>query len=344
MKKVLKWAGITVLALAGIYFLIALFAPSHYKVERTRTLAASPEAVYSQISQLKNWNAWSAWARMDSTTVYTYEGTDGAVGSVMKWKGDPEKTGEGIMEITELVPNAKIAYKLTFVDWNSVSTGAFTLTALGDSTRVNWTNEGDIPFLMRTLSLLFMDMDAMMGPDFEKGLKNLDDLLATMTPAFPEIPDYEIQQLTLPAAHYIGVRFDTLITAVDSTLFSSAYGQLGVYSAENKLEMTGAPVCITYKWDETAGRCELVAAFPVALNAKPAKQNGIESIQLQGGNALLIDYYGRYDNIWMAHMAMDKYMLEHSLKASVSIEEYVTDPTTVPTYDSVLTKLYYVLE
>src|SRR5688572_1315206 len=141
MKKVLKWVGISLLALVGIYFLIALFAPSHYKVERSRSMAASPAVVYTQISNLKNWDFWSPWARMDSTAKYTYEGTDGAVGSIMRWKGDPEKTGEGSIEITELIPNEKISYKLTFVDWSSVSHGAFVLAANGDSTTVNWTNE-----------------------------------------------------------------------------------------------------------------------------------------------------------------------------------------------------------
>jgi len=343
MKKFFKWLIISLLVIVGLYFIIALFAPSTYKVERSKTMSASPEIIYSQISHLKNWELWTEWARKDTTTVNTYEGNDGEVGSIMRWKS--KNMGEGNVEITELVPNEKIAYKLTFIDWNSVSTGAFTIAPAGDSSKVSWSNEGEIAFMMRTMFLFMGGMDAMMGPDFEKGLANLDVLTSTMKPEpqEPVLPDYVISTITLPAAHYIGIRFDTLISAVDSTLFSTAYGELAVYAAENKIEMVGAPVCITYSWDQVNGRCEIVAAFPVPLTTK-APKGKIESIKTIPAEALWLDYYGEYMNIWMAHMAMDNYMKANSLKSKMSIEEYVTDPHTVPSYDSVLTKLYYVLE
>jgi hypothetical protein len=125
MKKFFKWFFITLLVLTGLYLSLDLFAPSNYKVERNKTILAPADAIYPHISNLKNWNSWSAWARMDSTAVYTYEGTDGAVGSVMKWKGDPEKVGEGMMELTELIPNQKVSYKLTFVDYGMTSSVKF---------------------------------------------------------------------------------------------------------------------------------------------------------------------------------------------------------------------------
>lgn len=342
MKKFFKWLVISIVTIVGLYFIIALFAPSTYKVERTKNMIASPEIVYHQISNVKNWNSWTAWARMDSTMVHKFEGMDGAVGSSMHWKG--EEMGEGKVELTELIQNEKIGYKLTFIDWNSVSTGTFTISAAGDSTNVSWTNEGDIPFMMRTMALFMGGMDAMMGPDFESGLKNLDELTRDMKPVGPEIPVYEISTVSFPESQYIGIRFDTLISAVDSNLFSSAYGQIGAYLAENKIEMTGAPVCITYVWDDVNGRCELVAAIPVPKNPTMKKDLTIEYISFLATDALLTDYYGDYMNIWMAHMSMEEYRVKNNLKTTVSIEEYVTDPTTVSTYDSVLTKLYYLIE
>lgn len=344
MKKFLKWTLITLLSLVGIYCLIALFGASTYKVERKKDMTAPVEIIYSQISHLKNWNSWTAWATMDTNAVWTFGGTDGEVGSSMTWKGDPEKVGEGKIVLTELIPNEKIGYELTFVDMNSVSNGAFTLTASGEKTNVSWTNEGKIPFLFRPITMLFMSMDDMMGKDFETGLNKLDSLTQQLAlTAVPQIPAYEIQTVVRPATQYLGIRFDTLITAIDSSLFSSAYGEIMAYMEKNKIEMAGAPVCITYSWDEVAGRCELVPAIPVILsNTKSDKR--VERFDFLRTEALCIDYYGAYENIWMAHMAMDQYMLEHSKKSAVSIEEYVTDPMTVSTMDSVLTKLYYILE
>lgn len=340
MKKFFKWFFITLLVLTGLYFIIGLFAPSNYKVERNKTIFAPADAIYPHISNLKNWNSWSAWARMDSTAVYTYEGTDGAVGSVMKWKGDPEKVGEGMMEITELIPNQKVSYKLTFVDYSMTSSGSLSLTASGDSTNISWTNEGDIPYMMRTMAWIMFDMDAMMGPDFEKGLTNLSEVVAASDFS---MPSYQISEIAFGDAAYIGVRYDTLISAIDSTIFSSAYAQLGEYFAVNKIEMMGVPVCITNSWDETSGRCDLVAAFPVRPEVKMNDPRFV-MMRFEHPKALVLDYYGDYSEIWKAHMAMDIYLAQHPAKTSVSIEEYITDPMTVSTYDSVLTKLYYILE
>lgn len=340
MKKFFKWVLISLLVLTGLYFIIGLFAPSHYKVERSKTFMVPVEAIYPNISSLKNWNSWSAWARMDTAAVYTYEGTDGAVGSVMKWKGDPEKTGEGRMEITELIPNQKVSYKLSFVDFNMTSTGSLSLTPSGDSTKITWSNEGDIPYLMRTMAWIMFDMDAMMGSDFEKGLTNLGEVSAASALA---MPSYQISEIAFGDAAYIGVRYDTLISAIDSTIFSSAYVQLGEYFDLNKIEMMGMPVCITTKWDEVTGRCDLVAAFPVRPEIKMTDPRFVK-MQFDNPQALVLDYYGEYSEIWKAHMAMDAYLAKHAAKTSVSIEEYITDPATVSTYDSVLTKLYYILE
>lgn len=338
LKKFLKWVLISLLVIIGLYCLIGLFAPSVYKVERTKTISASPAIVYSQISNLKSWNSWTAWARMDSAMTTTYEGVDGELGSLMRWES--EEMGAGNVEITELVPNEKVGYKLTFVDWGSVSTGVFTISDSSGSSYVSWSNEGDIPFIMRTMCLFMGGMDAMMGPDFEKGLNNLAEVIAT---SVVSLPSYEISEVSFGYAAYIGVRYDTLISAVDSAIFSTAYGQLGEYFAINKIEMMGSPVCITNSWDETTGRCDLVAAFPVRPEVKITDPRFVQ-LSFNDPKALVLDYYGEYGDIWKAHVAMDQYLENKPMKTSVSIEEYITDPAGVSTYDSVLTKLYYIIE
>lgn len=340
MKKLFKRIGIFLLVVVGLYFIIGLFCPSTYKVERSKTMNASPAIVYSQISNLKNWNSWTAWARMDSAMTHSYEGTDGAVGSIMRWKS--EEMGEGNVEITELVPNEKVGYKLTFVDWGSVSTGVFTIVDSAGASNVNWTNEGDVPFLMRTMCLFMGGMDAMMGPDFEKGLNNLTEITEAMPPLM-EFPFYEVKEIQFGDVAYIGIEFDTLIAAVDSILFGMAYGQLGEYVAINKIEVMGAPVCITKSWDEVAGRCNLIPAFPVRLGTK-VKDPRFVLTEFKNPKALVLDYYGDYMEIYKAHMFYDQYLTENSLKSSVCIEEYITDPMTVSTYDSVLTKVFYILD
>jgi effector-binding domain-containing protein/uncharacterized protein YndB with AHSA1/START domain len=344
MKKFFKWFFIILLSLGAIYLIAALFLPSSYKVERNKTMAASPSLVYEQVSNLESWANWSPWERRDTTMQVTYEGTAGAVGSKMTWDGDPETSGKGSIEITELVPNKKVTYKLTFIDWGSTSTGSFVLDSISaDSTKVTWTDEGEIGYLVRPMVAVMFNHEEMMGPDFENGLVSIDSMaqirkaeIAAMFPA------YEVHHDVLPAVQYLGIRYDTLISAVDSVLFGTAYSQLGAYMAANKIEMTGAPVCITYSWDQAGGRCELVAAIPVPLDT-PIKKSDvrIELISFDRTEAISVDYYGDYMEIWKAHEYLGKYAGENGITTSLSIEEYVTDPTTVSSYDSVLTKLYY---
>lgn len=327
--------------LVALYFIVGIFAPSSYKVERVRTIAAPAEMIYTEISNLTNWTHWSPWEQKDSTMVNTFEGPAGAIGSKMKWKGNPETSGEGEIEIIELIPNEKIGYKLTFVDWNAVSTGTFSLKASGDSTKVSWTNEGEIAYMMRTMFWLSMDMDKMMGPDFEAGLANIDSVCQTLKAAQPALPQYEIISGIRPAEQFVGLRYDTTIVSVDSTLFKKALDEVGTFLAEKKIEPTGPPVCLTYLWDDLNGRCDLMIGFPVsnATSYKFPKNYFVQVMNRQ--SVITTDYYGRYDNIWMAHASMSDYLLKNGIDATVSIEEYITDPTTVSTWDSVLTRLSY---
>jgi effector-binding domain-containing protein/uncharacterized protein YndB with AHSA1/START domain len=349
MKKFFKWFFIVILSLGVIYLVAALFLPSAYKVERNKTMAASPSLVYEQVSNLDNWAKWSPWERRDSTMKKTYEGTPGAVGSIMHWDGDPESSGKGSIELTELVPNKKVVYKLTFKDWGMTSTGIFTIDSIdAENSKLTWSDEGEIGYIWRPICAMMMNHDEMMGPDFEKGLVSIDSLAQIRKAEIAAMfPTYDVQTLQLPAVQYIGIRYDTVISAVDSVLFGAAYGEIGAYLAANKLQMAGAPVCITYSWDQEAGRCELVPAIPVTpvpTTAKFKPDPRIEWITFEPKEAIAVDYYGDYMDIWKAHDFLGKYATKNNIRTSLSIEEYVTDPTTVSTYDSVLTKLYYHVE
>lgn len=170
-KTILK----VLLVLVIIYVISALFAKSSYKVERTATINAPQKLVYIHLGILRNWENWSPWKEMDPSAVNTYEGPDGKAGSIMKWKGD--KTGSGQIEIVTADPPYYMKYNLKFFGFLSMqSEGAFQLTALApDKTRVVWTDVGEIPFAFRPM-MMFSGMDKMMGPEFEKGLANVDAL------------------------------------------------------------------------------------------------------------------------------------------------------------------------
>jgi hypothetical protein len=58
------------------------------------------------------------------------------------------------------------------------STAEFTMLPQGDATSVNWVMHGPAPFISKVMQV-FMNIDRMIGRDFEAGLANLKRLTET---------------------------------------------------------------------------------------------------------------------------------------------------------------------
>jgi hypothetical protein len=77
------------------------------------------------------------------------------------------------MEIAESVPSSKIALKLDFLKpFEAHNSVEFTLEAKGDATNVTWAMQGPTPYFAKIIHV-FINMDNMVGKDFETGLANL---------------------------------------------------------------------------------------------------------------------------------------------------------------------------
>jgi hypothetical protein len=102
----------------------------------------------------------------------TFSGTESGVGAVYEWNGN-RKAGAGRMEIIQAVAPSKVEIALQFLKpFKASSTTAFTLDEANGGTLVTWRMVGRKTFMTRLMSI-FMSMDKMVGPDFEKGLAQL---------------------------------------------------------------------------------------------------------------------------------------------------------------------------
>ena len=96
-------------------------------------------------------------------------------GAVYAWEGD-KNVGSGRMEILEAAASQKIAIKLDFfTPFEGHNTAEFTMQPQGDATHVTWLMHGPAP-LMNKVMQVFMNLDNMIGKDFEVGLANLKNL------------------------------------------------------------------------------------------------------------------------------------------------------------------------
>lgn len=161
-------------ALVGV-LLFAAAKPAMFRIQRSADIQASPEKIFAQINDFHKWRTWSPWENIDPELKRTYSGSPSGTGAVYEWQGN-NKVGAGRMQIMEAVPPSRIMIKLDFFKpFEAHNTAEFILNSGRDSTNVTWAMYGPQPYMAKLMSL-FMNMDRMVGTQFETGLTNLKHL------------------------------------------------------------------------------------------------------------------------------------------------------------------------
>jgi uncharacterized protein YndB with AHSA1/START domain len=164
---------------ALIFFLVVVgvlvFAatrPDTFRVTRSATIKAPPEKIFPLVANFKRWTAWSPWEKKDPNLKRSYGGAAEGKGATYAWEGD-RNVGQGRMEITDAAAPGRVAIKLDFLKpFETHNTVLFTLTGRGESTEVTWDMQGPASYLSKLIGV-FVNMDRMVGGDFEAGLANL---------------------------------------------------------------------------------------------------------------------------------------------------------------------------
>jgi hypothetical protein len=172
LSKILVAVAGSVLVFLGV----VATRPSQYRVSRTATIGAPAAAVFAQVNDFRNWDAWNPWAKIDPAMKQSYEGAPAGVGAVHIWAGNKE-VGEGRMTLVESRPNELIRIKLEFLKpFAATSLAEFTFQPEVDRTAVTWSMAGDVNFVAKVVHL-FMDLDKMIGGNFEKGLADMKSVV-----------------------------------------------------------------------------------------------------------------------------------------------------------------------
>jgi uncharacterized protein YndB with AHSA1/START domain len=168
----LKLIGIVIVVGIAAVLLLAATKPDSFTVKRVASIQATPEKIFSLINDFNRWPAWSPWEKKDPAMKRTLSAATSGKGATYAWEGNRE-VGQGSMEIAESVPSSKVAIKLDFVKpFQAHNQVEFALEPRGDATDVTWTMQGPTPYLAKVIHV-FVDMDRMVGRDFEAGLANL---------------------------------------------------------------------------------------------------------------------------------------------------------------------------
>ena len=176
------------IAVASILVVLAGYIasrPSQFRISRSRTVAAPPNLVYAYVNDFHKWPEWSPWDTLDPAMKNELSGAPAGPGAVYSWWGN-NKVGEGRMTITDSRPPRSVTIRLEFIKpWTATNTAQFDFVPSGSGTNVTWAMSGHNHFMAKAFSV-FMDMDRMVGPDFDRGLANLDAATeAAMTRSSP---------------------------------------------------------------------------------------------------------------------------------------------------------------
>ena len=172
-----KKIGIGLVVVLAIAVAIVATRPSEFHIERSKTIAAPADVVFLFVNDFHDWPSWSPWEKLDPQMQKSHSGAPLGKGAVYEWSGN-DQVGKGRMTIKESRPNQLVGIQLEFMEpWTATNDTTFTFHGSGSTTKLTWAMDGENDFMAKAFSL-FMDMDALVGKDFETGLDALAKVAA----------------------------------------------------------------------------------------------------------------------------------------------------------------------
>jgi hypothetical protein len=171
-KPMLPYILATLAMLIVAFAIIVSNRPATFRVERSITMSVPASAPFTEVNDFHNWQVWSPYVEFDPNMTTTYAGPESGVGAEMAWSGN-SKAGQGRMTIVKSQPTELVRMNLEFTKpFAATNTAEFTFRSEGENTVVTWTMTGNNNFMSKAVQL-FMNMDKLVGGDFERGLAKM---------------------------------------------------------------------------------------------------------------------------------------------------------------------------
>ena len=163
--------AVIVVGVAGV-LAFAATKPDTFRVSRAASIKAPPEKIFPLLNDLHNFALWSPYEKKDPAMKRTLSGAPSGKGAVYEWDGD-KNVGSGRLAIADSSPPSKVTLDLDMLTpMRAHNIVEFTLEPKGDSTTVTWAMNGHVPYIAKIVHV-FLNVDRMVGQDFETGLGNL---------------------------------------------------------------------------------------------------------------------------------------------------------------------------
>jgi uncharacterized protein YndB with AHSA1/START domain len=175
MFEIIAIIAVVLAIVIAIVLILAATKPNTFSVQRATTVKAPPERIFPLINDFHQWGSWSPYENKDPAMKRSYSGAADGKGAVYGWEGN-KNVGSGRMEILDTSEPSKIVIKLDFfTPFEGHNTAEFTMLPQGDAINLTWLMHGPAPFMSKVMQV-FINLDKMIGKDFEIGLANLKRL------------------------------------------------------------------------------------------------------------------------------------------------------------------------
>lgn len=170
----LKLTLLVIALLVGGVLILAATRPDTFRVQRTAIVQAPADKIYPLISDLRQFNTWNPYEKKDPNIVGAYSGPATGPGAAYAFTGNKD-VGKGAIRITSATPEVVRMDLVMLEPFEADNRVEFRIEPAGSATKVTWALEGKAPFVAKVIHL-FLDMDSMVGKDFESGLAGLKKL------------------------------------------------------------------------------------------------------------------------------------------------------------------------
>ncbi|WP_224490848.1 SRPBCC family protein [Robertkochia flava] len=232
--------------------------PDHYKVERSRLINAPESMVYNYIDDYRKWPEWSPWMEQDPEAQLNFSDPSSGKDAYYSWSG--EALGEGNMKTLYSTPDS-LMQKISFIKpYESEGDVYWILEKKKMGIEVTWGMEGRLSFMEKAY-MFFQgkDMEGLIGPDYERGLLNLDDKL------HEEMSQYKIEFKGLTEYGGGYNLYQSVACPIDDadTQISRLLEEIGSYMERENINPAGPPFVAIEKWDRATNAALLTVHIPV---------------------------------------------------------------------------------
>ncbi|MCG8410797.1 MAG: SRPBCC family protein [Bacteroidales bacterium] len=334
--KILKWLGIAILFLFILFFLIPLFLPSKFHVERSVYIDKPVDIVFQSALNMDLRAKWDPWLEKEPDAEIDVMMKPQIIGSGYMWKG--KTIGEGHIEIKKFLANERIESKIYFLKPHAMEANVIWtfFSEQENSTKITWAFEGVLSYPFEKWFGIFMDKS--LGSEFEKGLNNFKSLVEKMR--YHKGRTGKIRQTTFEGLKALSITGRCPVSKLSITMFDK-YSELMSFLKKNNITLSGVPTAIFHERDETDILIE--CALPIKDKAKGTKD--IKYIEIPSGKVIMASHFGHFKTIKTTYTAIEKYAKSNNLEIQgVPWEMYMTNPVQEKDQSKWETQVYYFIK